>query len=233
MSFAVLCRAAGLFALLWKSGVADAETLAPGGRHGEHGMVLFGEGETLYLSHIPMFRRPHDYQAVFVATQQAGTRPADPAHKLYTFLPDACSLDDLLRGARKVLHGQIYQGNFERPDGQRLGPATFAITRVALSRQLDAALPTQSTLSYFAFPAGRRVFLVHEIAKAPSFDQIVSVKWQSAPPQPAERVVLTGRTDTLAERLNVAITTAQFSNVVVIETLRGPDFTAPPDDGKP
>ena len=32
-----------------------------------HGMVLFGE-QTAYLSHLPMFMSPHDYQAIFEVT---------------------------------------------------------------------------------------------------------------------------------------------------------------------
>jgi hypothetical protein len=34
---------------------------------GFHGMVLFGE-QTAYLSHLPMFMSPHDYQAIFEVT---------------------------------------------------------------------------------------------------------------------------------------------------------------------
>lgn len=218
-----LCAASG----------AGAEALVPGGRPGEHGMVLFGDGGKLYLSHIPMFRRPHDYQAVFAVAVKSGTLPADTGSRLYTFLPDACSLDDLLRGQLKSLRGQLYQGSFERSDGRLLGPATFAITRVLLWRQLTAQLAAQPALSYFAFPAGQRVFLVHPIGPAPSFDQIVSVQWKGAPPQPAERVVLSGQADTLAERIKPSTTTAQLSNVAVIETLLGPDFTDPPSDGQP
>jgi|SRR5215213_1783431 len=40
-----------------------------------HGMVLFGE-QTAYLSHLPMFMSPHDYQAIFEVTlSKEGTDP--------------------------------------------------------------------------------------------------------------------------------------------------------------
>lgn len=238
MSFAVWRKVPGLVVLLvlfWGglASRAGAEALVPGGRPGQHGMVLFGEGGALYLSHIPMFRRPHDYQAVFAVAAKSGALPADIGSRLYTFLPDACSLDDLLRGGQRSLRGQLYQGSFERPDARLLGPARFAITRVLLSRQLSAQLAAQPALSYFAFPAGQRVFLVHAIGPAPSFDQLVSVLWKGALPQPAERVALTGRADTLAQRLSPSAAVAQLSNVAVLETLLGPDFTDPPGDGQP
>ena len=34
---------------------------------GTHGMLLFGE-ETLYLSHLPMFMSPHNFQVILAVT---------------------------------------------------------------------------------------------------------------------------------------------------------------------
>src|SRR5215207_9138752 len=66
-----------------------------------HGMVLFGE-QAAYLSHLPMFMSPHDYQAIFEVTlSKKGTdllaayvqdrrenmeRP-HPESKMYGFAP--------------------------------------------------------------------------------------------------------------------------------------------------
>jgi hypothetical protein len=35
----------------------------PNATFGTHGMLLFGE-ETLYLSHLPMFMSPHNFQVI-------------------------------------------------------------------------------------------------------------------------------------------------------------------------
>jgi hypothetical protein len=61
-----------------------------------HGMVLFGE-QTAYLSHLPMFMAPHDYQAIFEVTlSKEGTdllaayvqdRQRHPEWKMYSFAP--------------------------------------------------------------------------------------------------------------------------------------------------
>src|SRR5215212_3920941 len=68
-----------------------------------HGMVLFGE-QTAYLSHLPMFMSPHDYQAIFEVTfSKEGTNPlaayvedrrGNPESKMYGFAPIIRETDD-------------------------------------------------------------------------------------------------------------------------------------------
>jgi hypothetical protein len=48
-------------------------------RPGFHGMVLVGQRRA-YLSHLPMFMSPHDYQAVFEVTLTTGGADAFPAY---------------------------------------------------------------------------------------------------------------------------------------------------------
>jgi hypothetical protein len=71
-----------------------------------HGMVLFGE-QTAYLSHLPMFMSPHDYQAIFEVTfSKEGSDPMaayvqdrreNTGSKMYGFAPviDAGDQDPL------------------------------------------------------------------------------------------------------------------------------------------
>mgnify|MGYP003693773227 CR=1 FL=1 len=39
----------------------------PNATFGTHGMLLFGD-ETLYLSHLPMFMSPHNFQVILAVT---------------------------------------------------------------------------------------------------------------------------------------------------------------------
>ncbi len=229
---------------------AAASGLKAGGRLGTHGMVVFGDSDGLYLSHIPMFHAPHDYQAVLAVTAKgAGALASSPerfASGLYTFLPDPCSLDDVLLGTLTTLNGTLYQGNFEAPDGKPLEAATFVVSRVVVAEQLHGRMQPATALTYFAFPANERVFLVHAIAAAPSFDQVVVAQWPAAStaPRMADTIVIARFADTVSARLQAGDGPISAENVSsggeveltvlqVLQTLVGPHFSSGPNDGKP
>ncbi len=104
--------------------VADAR---PGGRVSVHGMVVFGSPSTgIYMSHIPMFHRPHDVQAIFKVTL-----PGDLAFQdgLYTFQPEPFSLDDVLLGRLDTMQGTLFRGSFEG-DGKPLTAIDVKVERL-------------------------------------------------------------------------------------------------------
>src|SRR4051812_24637670 len=82
-----------------------------------HGMLIFGRGTT-YLSHLPMFHRPHDYQAIVEAELTASDKrlfladAAEHPDQYYTLLPERFVLPE------KILHlgsfkATIFRGHFE------------------------------------------------------------------------------------------------------------------------
>ena len=152
---------------------------------GTHGMLLFGEG-ALYLSHLPMFENPHNFQVILeVAFDDAAAaafladRAADGAD-LYTFVPVDFPITDLDPEGdgpvRTSIDGTIFRGHFER-GGQELTPATAGISRVVRFAELDvqAAHATDRELTYLCFGQAGQLHLAHQITARPDFDQILTV----------------------------------------------------------
>src|SRR5687768_16192639 len=76
-------------------------------RPGVHGMVLFGKGQHVYLSHIPMFHRPHDLQLLLRARVTHGSwkQVPDFSRELFTFVPERMDLTEVANGQRKEFRG--------------------------------------------------------------------------------------------------------------------------------
>src|SRR5262249_14507522 len=85
------------------------------GRVGSHGMIVTGTPGEAWISHVPMFRAPHDVQLVvagsFAPEEGAAVLPASLDSKLFTFLPDPASLDALRTGMLHELRGTLFFGN--------------------------------------------------------------------------------------------------------------------------
>jgi hypothetical protein len=146
------------------------------GRVGVHGMIVFGDRDgTAYLSHIPMFHAPHDVQAV-VEVKLTGASlaraPRDLSDRLYTFVPEPLSLDELRLGTLRTLRGTLYLGNFE--DGGRpiASSVTANVVRVVHQHVLDASAPRASSNDVIRAGA----FSIARIGGAPGIDRIAKVE---------------------------------------------------------
>jgi hypothetical protein len=183
-SAAVVFAASGWGRRAGAASVEDAESV--------HGMLIVGE-QTVFLSHLPMFGSPHDYQVILeVAFAKAGADPqADyfndrkrSSTKIYTLEPERFVLTRL--AAATPLHqfkANIYRGHFERFPTQRAKEAAriaqnvdVNVTRVIHFRKFDPTVEKPAQLEYLLFGKGDEHFLAHVITKPPDFDHIVSVK---------------------------------------------------------
>jgi hypothetical protein len=145
---------------------------------GVHGMVVFGAGDHVFVSHIPMFHPPHDMQIIAEVSWAEG--PRDFNQHLYTFEPRPFSLDAFVRGDVTAIEGTLYEGNFES-GGRPLGPAHARVVRIVHVHALDAAAPSASTRSadsprYMTFGEGEGATLVRVIDGPPGVDEIVTVQ---------------------------------------------------------
>lgn len=136
-----------------------------------HGMALFGESEA-FLSHLPMFHRPHDYQVVLRAELATDFRVDRSA--LHTIAPRAFELA-LAKQPGFVMTVDVYRGHFER-GGVKLGRTTARITEVIHFEKLVPTTPRPAEPSYLAFGNADEAYLVHVITSRPDFDQIVRVR---------------------------------------------------------
>jgi hypothetical protein len=142
------------------------------GRMGVHGMVLFGETRR-YMSHIPMFRRPHDAQIILEVDLPGASASRAYADGLYTFEPERFALDALARGQRTTFRGTIYKGSFEDGGTPIAKDVTVRVKRVLDARFLNDASGAGAAGRYLLLGEPRDAYLVRRIEHAPGIDQIV------------------------------------------------------------
>jgi hypothetical protein len=135
-----------------------------------HTMIVMGTGQ-IFLSHLPMFMRPHDYQVILQASFSGSggdpqrvyvaDRKTHPEVLLYTLRPEKFALPDL----------------FPPASG---GPVPIAantvvtIENVVMGRKFTPGAPALDRLAYVLFGKGSELWLAHVITKPPDFDQILS-----------------------------------------------------------
>ena len=153
---------------------------APGSMVGGHNMTFFGDGAKLYLSHIPLYQNPHGKQ-VLVEVSIASGVPADGLAQFntnnFTVAPSAAmSLVDFASGRVPSITGTIFFGNLESGGRPIYRNVKFDVKKVVFQKTLSAQTPANAQLQYIAVGTPENAYLVHLIDKAPSFDQVVSVK---------------------------------------------------------
>ena len=151
------------------------------GTEGVHGMLLFG-GETLYLSHLPMFMRPHNFQVLLEAAFDDAVRQALRADAMHTFEPEEFALSELDPGgdgpARRSIPGTVYLGHFER-GGTPVAEGVTAEVREVVHFEafdLEARHATDQELRYLCFGRAGRLHLAHQVTASPDFDQVLTAR---------------------------------------------------------
>jgi len=155
-------------------------------------MAVVGN-DAIFLSHLPMFMRPHDYQVILEASfGPADTifrqdRKVNPEASLYTFAPAPFVLPELFSDApgsppkRTSFTGRLVRNHFEQPPAHPQEPVVIAtdvvvhVTGVVHHHRLDASSPRPKHLSYLLFGRGEARFVAHFISRPPDFDQLLAV----------------------------------------------------------
>jgi hypothetical protein len=154
---------------------------------GVHGMLLFGE-EPLYLSHLPMFDSPHNFQVILqvgfddaVSELLRADREAD-GDGMHTFEPVEFHITELAPNgdhpARSSIEGTIYHGHFER-GGQPIARSVVAeVENVVYFNELDvdAGHTADRDLTYLCFGPAGGFHLAHQITASPDFDQVLAAQ---------------------------------------------------------
>lgn len=205
------------------------------GTKGVHGMLLFGE-DVLYLSHLPMFQHPHNFQVILQVdfdeiASDALRVDSNGNNNMYTFEPEQFHITELDPSgdgpARTSVEGVIYRGHFER-GGQPIIPGAVAnVRRVVYFRELDvqADHADDQDLIYLCFGSVEQLHLAHLITARPDFDHVVAARRvpgtltsQAGHPAPdvtkeitlAVPVMFRGRSDTSQARLTPNEVTEAF-----------------------
>lgn len=160
---------------------------------GVHGMAVLGHND-IYLSHLPMFHAPHDYQVLVKASFGAAGQiylddvAAHPEVSLYTFFPEQFVLSDLWPGSagepprRTSFSGRLFRHHFEQPEAHPEEPVALAsdvtveVEEVLYHRRFDPDARRPEQLTYVLVGAGDERYLAHAVTRAPEFDQLVALE---------------------------------------------------------
>jgi hypothetical protein len=149
-----------------------------------HGMLIFGKS-TIYLSHLPMFHQPHDYQAIVEVSLQSQDQQtylqdqiSHPEQTLYTIAPleNFVLQDEVMH--LKAFHATLYRGHFERGGVPIAKDVVVQITRVVYFSHFDPGAVKPAALTYLLFghPEEGEMFMAHWIVAKPDFDQVAEVE---------------------------------------------------------
>ncbi|NRR32597.1 hypothetical protein HSX11_20725 [Oxalobacteraceae bacterium] len=194
----------------------SASGQAANASYGEHGMALFGGKEGLYLSHLPMFHAPHDYQVVLQVhvanpkVDMALRRRLEGKPALWTIAPEKFELDRLSPQAAQPLKrfkADLVLGHFEQKGVTQHHAATLVVDRVLMYRQLSAEPHDSATATYTQIGQSRRRFLVKQIDSRPDFDHIVAYRAKADAPVTAISVAKDALKETDAATLARALHT--------------------------
>jgi hypothetical protein len=181
--------AAALFLAVLVTGAATADHAST------HGMLVFGKSH-VFLSHLPLFHTPHDYQVLLRARlgTDAEGRDAEAVYLedrkatdtvLYTLEPEPFVLPDQVK-ARKAFRATLYRGHFERGGTPIARGVRVSIESVLHFRRL-ARGGKPDPGAYLAFGTPEETYLAHYLLGPPDFDQIVRLTPESdlAPARPS------------------------------------------------
>jgi hypothetical protein len=150
-----------------------------------HTMVVIGT-ENLFLSHLPLYGAPHDYQIILKVELDPISKAAllddqqTTGAKLYTIFPPPITLislaDALRSGNTFELDGStIARGQIEDDAPRIIFNAKFTVTKALHFRQLNSNDADPAASKYLLFGANDENFVAHLIAGAPNFDHILEV----------------------------------------------------------
>ncbi len=188
-------------------GMFSASAIAqtnPSDTFGFHGMVLFGEKNT-YVSHLPMFHAPHNYQAVFKVIVDESTE-GGAAYKemksagetgLFSIAPsELFELKKMIDGEINEFTADVYQGHFEKQGAVKLGPAKIKVLKTVFSKDINGLAvggPRWIEQKYIVFGslADAELYGLHEVTTKPSYDAIFKLELKiGVPPKHSKLPVL-------------------------------------------
>jgi hypothetical protein len=150
---------------------------------GFHGMLVLG-GETVYISHLPMFNAPHRYQGIWEVSfgaegdREYRTERARPANakQIFTLAPTEEFRLPELTTTKRSFRGNVFVGHFERDDKRLLlTDVTVTLKKLVHFHPFNRGHRLPEGLTYLLFGTGNERFLAHWVSVAPNFDQVLVV----------------------------------------------------------
>ncbi|MCH8619458.1 hypothetical protein [Undibacterium sp. TS12] len=155
-----------------------------GATYGVHGMVLFGNSEGMYVSHLPMFHAPHDYQVVLqircadAKLDKLIKRRLEQKPVLWTMEPEQFEMARLALDAKvplNIFRANVVLGHFERGGTTEYRNVPVVVEKTVIFRQLSPAMRNSDMTKYQQIGKGQKRFLLKEIDSRPDFDHVLAV----------------------------------------------------------
>jgi hypothetical protein len=204
----------------------NQSTKAEGPAIGLHGMLIVGE-ETIYVSHLPMWMAPHNFQVILEVTFKGPDQPQaryvddrkTTGTRLYTLEPEEFDIKELAPTApqrlpsRSSFRARIWRNHFEHHPVTHPGrkfmiaqDAEVHVENVVCFQELDPHGPGLQDPEYLLFGKGQELFLAHVITQPPDFDQVLSVQvgnhqFTDEDLLQGVRVVFAGRANTISSKI--------------------------------
>lgn len=168
--------------------LSHAQAMDPMAHHMDrpstHGMAVVGT-QQIYLSHLPMFHSPHDYQVILEVTLDKASQAkyqqlkATSPDEFITMVPETFVLPEIVAHPHPF-KAAFYKGHFERGGSVFIDEATVTITQTVYFKKFSPSASKPALASYLVFGNSSEQFLAHEITAKPDFDQLVRVKFHGA-----------------------------------------------------
>lgn len=146
-----------------------------------HGMLVFGSKGKVYVSHLPMFHTPHDYQLIaeLELPEKAkaiylGSIAANPAEPVYTLVPETFVLPEMVAHP-KPFGASLVRGHFERGGTEIASEITVKLGRILHFRKFDPQAQRPALATYLLFGTAEESFVAHFISARPDFDHVARV----------------------------------------------------------
>lgn len=144
---------------------------------GVHGMVLVNQGSSIYASHFPRYKKPHNVQLLYkLDNNDLAVLQTVRDSQFITIKPKPFNLQRLMRGEKMVIQADLYAGHFERGGMLIYENISLSFDTQMYVRTFDDIKPSSNTQEYDVVSLKQNYTLyIHRIQQAPSFDHILAI----------------------------------------------------------
>ena len=144
---------------------------------GVHGMALVTQGSSIYASHLPLYKKPHNVQLLYkLDNNDLAVLQTVRDSQLITIKPKPFNLQRLMRGEKMVIQADLYAGHFERGGMLVYENIALSFDKQMYVRTFDDIKPSSKKQEYdfVTLRKNYRIY-IHRIQQAPSFDHLLGV----------------------------------------------------------
>ena len=144
-------------------------------------MLLFGM-EEVFVSHLPMFHSPHDYQVIAsiqlpqqIKEKYLASIAEDEEETVYTLVPEKFILPEMIEDPR-TFKAVLYKGHFERGGEPITEEFDLDLVRIIHFRKFDQQAIRPGSPNFIFFGNSVEQFAAHHITAKPDFDQLMAIE---------------------------------------------------------